>query len=189
MDSTATTSEATEKTPQAELAKTGTQTTKTEATASQSEAGFTQADIDRIVTQRLKEDREKREAKAREDKAKQDGDYQTLLDGKEKENAALAETNRKLVIRNAVLTQAGKLGIQKVDVALRLLNEDDIEYSETGEPKNLEKLLKAIIAEVPSIAGNATLSTGGATNTDRTQQQQPLDPKRPPTFADIQWKT
>jgi hypothetical protein len=84
--------------------------------------------------------------------------------------AALERTNTELqqrlqdqVVRTATLEAAGRLGFRSPDVAYRLLDRAELEYTEAGEPKNVEKLLRELLAREPYLAKAAGADFGGGT--------------------------
>jgi hypothetical protein len=89
------------------------------------------------------------------------------------------------------------LKIEKPEIALKLLDMDAVEYDTEGKPTNIEALLKAVIAELPSLvaptdddatkgkAQTAQTSTGGSINTQRvTGAPAAFDPRNPPRLTD-----
>jgi hypothetical protein len=158
---TPSTSEETVKTPGAVVPGVVTPTQPATEAAS-GDAKFTQADIDRIVSQRLAEEKAKLDKAAREKKAKEEGDYQTLLTTKETELETERARNKALALKYKAVTVAQVLNIEKPEVALRLIDQDAVEYGADGEPTNLEKLFKAAIEELPALV-KADASAQGST--------------------------
>jgi hypothetical protein len=81
----------------------------------------------------------------------------TAKEASEKLTAAEARA-RDLAIRLAVAETASALGITgaSVKAAVRLLDTKALEFDEdTGEPTNVEKVLKALVAEYPMLATDA----------------------------------
>lgn len=79
-----------------------------------------------------------------------------------KETAALTKRVQKTALRAAVFEEASDLGITNAKLAMRLLDADDVEWDDDGEPTNVSKLLKAVLKEVPELKGSTAGSPGGA---------------------------
>lgn len=84
------------------------------------------------------------------------------LEAKQKE----LETRARLkTLEAAVAKQALLLGIIDPDVAVKLLDTDDLDIDdETGEPKNIEAALKALIKAKPYLAKQPDTATPGSIN-------------------------
>jgi hypothetical protein len=83
----------------------------------------------------------------------------------EKENELATKLARAKTLEAAVAKQAQLLGIIDPDAAVKLLDTDDLELDdETGEPKNIEVALKALIKAKPYLAGKASPETPGSIN-------------------------
>ena len=125
-------------------------------------------------------------SKARAEAAKYRVESKTFKDAKaEEEKAALTEQERLTrrvaelekaaadaeakarakAIEAAVAKQAVLLGIIDPDAAVKLLDAEDLELDdETGEPKNIEAALKALIKAKPYLASKPDPTTPGGTN-------------------------
>lgn len=79
----------------------------------------------------------------------------------ERENAELKASQAANVLRAATASAAAKLGFRNPDIAYRLLEPGAIEYNDTGEPKNLEHLLRAIATAEPYLTSAAGQDFGG----------------------------
>lgn len=67
---------------------------------------------------------------------------------------AQADTEQKykaLLIRSSVERQAAQVGIDP-DLAVKLVDAADLEFADDGAPKNVEKLLKDLLAKHPNLA-------------------------------------
>jgi hypothetical protein len=78
-------------------------------------------------------------------------------------------TQRELVLREHTLRyetmlRARELGIIDPDAAYRLLDLSEVEYDESGQPTNIEKLLRELVRKRPYLVGHAA----SATNPSRT---------------------
>ena len=163
-----------------------TQPATTEVTP-KSEGTFTQADIDRILRERLAEEKTRREKEANDKKLQEDGKFQELLSARDKDLEATQAQLKAARVEAAFTWEAAKLGIAKLDAAYKLIK-DDVEMDADGKPTNLEKLLKAAIADVPGLAGDGQVQqgAGGGINSSRQtgnltidQQIAALDTGRP----------
>jgi hypothetical protein len=66
---------------------------------------------------------------------------------------------RTLKVGIEVRDLAKDLGITNPKLAVRLLDADDVEWDDDGEPKNVARLLKALLKEMPELKANGQ---GGA---------------------------
>lgn len=124
---------------------------------------FTQAELDRIVSDRLKREREKfgdvddlrqKAQKYDELEASQKTELQKATDATaaEKERADKAEARyRSVVVEREFTRAAAKVDFIDPDDAYRLIDADDIEYDDSGRPKNAEKLLTALAKSKPHL--------------------------------------
>lgn len=104
---------------------------------------------------------------------------QSQMSDLEKAQAKVAEYERQLserarqeqerTVKYEVQLHAAKLGIVDPDAAVKLLDWAQLDFNEDGTPKNAEKLLKALIADKPYLAG--TPASGSATNPARNNSQ------------------
>jgi hypothetical protein len=78
---------------------------------------------------------------------------------------ALTKQARQKTLEAAIVKQAILLGIIDPDAAVKLLDADELELDdETGEPKNVEAALKALIKDKPYLASKPDKATPGSTN-------------------------
>lgn len=91
-----------------------------------------------------------------------------VADLQAKHDAAI-EAAQARTVGYEVRLQAAALGMNTT-AATRLLDMSEVEYGEDGSPTNIEALLKALLKEMPFLAGrSAAPSSGGATNPSRSQ--------------------
>jgi Phage minor structural protein GP20 len=91
---------------------------------------------------------------------------------------------QELKLSRAIERQAATLKIISPEIAAKLLDWADIDYDDNGAPKNLEKLLSALVTTYPHLAQpDATQASahtaGGATNPGRSAQ---ISPTGAPVF-------
>ncbi len=79
----------------------------------------------------------------------------------QKERDTLIATQRSVTLAYETKLQAAALGIIDPDVAVKLLDASQIEYADDGTPKNLAKLLQALLAAKPYLAANAAQTQSG----------------------------
>src|SRR2546423_6845282 len=105
-------------------------------------------------------DEEKRQAE-RQNLEKQLADLQ-----KERESAT--RQTQKLRVTNEVFKHGQRLNIIDLDAADRLLDDSQIEYDDSGNPSNIEALLKTLVKERSWLVGKQAQTSGGATNPSRS---------------------
>jgi len=83
---------------------------------------------------------------------------------------------RSMAIRVAVAESATAVGIapENVRAAIRLLDASTVELDDSGEPKNVEAVLKALVKDFPILAVAATT---GVTTTATATRSVPATPK------------
>lgn len=84
----------------------------------------------------------------------------------EKEQAEWQRERQERTLKYEVMLAAGKLGIVDAEAAYKLLDLSAIEFDEDGNPTNIEKALRDLIAKRPYLAGAAG---GSPTNPARSQ--------------------
>lgn len=175
-------------------------------TSSSTGSALSQADYERIIADLRKENAAHRTGKsAAEAELKKLRDAQ--LSEEERRAQALdeavkrAETYRTRIGSAELKVASQAAGIIDPDVAVALLG-SKVDYDETGEPKNVAKLVEQLKADKPHLfaaaPGNGTAGTtasgqrtssGGATNPGSgaragSPQQYQYDPKNPPRLGD-----
>lgn len=85
---------------------------------------------------------------------------------KEKETA-LRQT-QELRVTNEVFKHGQRLNVIDLDAAVKLLDSSQIEYDDSGQPSNIEALLKTLVKERSWLVGKQQQTSGGATNPSRT---------------------
>lgn len=92
------------------------------------------------------------------------------------QNSDLLRQLQEARISNEVLKQSSKLNIIDLDAAGKLIDSSRIDYDESGNPTNIDSLLKELVKARPWLAGKATQQTsGGATNPPRSQTSGPQE--------------
>jgi hypothetical protein len=114
---------------------------------------------DRVDRNRLKE-LEAAEAKRKESEMTDAQKAQARADAAEK---ALQAANDK-VLRAEIKAMARDYGIRP-EVAARMISVGDVELDANGDPKNLAKLFKELVAEMPELAGKTNAPGGQVPNT------------------------
>lgn len=90
------------------------------------------------------------------------------------QNSDLLRQLQEARISNEVLKQSSKLNIIDLDAAGKLIDSSRIDYDESGNPTNIDSLLKELVKARPWLAGKAQQQTsGGATNPPRSQTSGP----------------
>ncbi len=94
----------------------------------------------------------------------------------QKEREAATRQTQKLRVTNEVFKHGQRLNIIDLDAADRLLDDSQIEYDDSGNPSNIEALLKTLVKERTWLVSKQQAQTsGGATNPSRSQTaSQPL---------------
>jgi hypothetical protein len=119
--------------------------------------------------------------KAAEDKTAAEEDAKrTEAERLEKQNADLKAANAKLLeqmqertVRLTTVEAAARLGFRNPEVAYKLLDIADIEFTDSGDPKNVEKLLKALLEKEPYLAKPAGAGDFGGGNRGPTPSGKP----------------
>jgi hypothetical protein len=94
---------------------------------------------------------------------------------KEKETA-LRQT-QELRVTNEVFKHGQRLNIVDLDAATKLLDSSQIEYDESGNPTNIDALLKDLVKQRSWLTGKQQSQpmSGGPTNPSRSQSSAPPD--------------
>lgn len=122
---------------------------------------------ERIETEKLSDD-EKREA-ARTKLEQQLSEHQNS-------NSNLLRELQEQRVTNEVYRQASRLNIIDLDAAARLIDSSKIDYDDSGNPTNIDDLLKDMIKQRSWLVGKApTQTSGGATNPSRSQTGTPVE--------------
>ena len=82
-------------------------------------------------------------------------------------------TERQSVYLTAAVTQlSAKYGLVDVDATVRLLDRDNLDYADNGQPTNAEEMVRALLREKPYLGGSrpATAVAIGATEGTTTAQ-------------------
>lgn len=80
----------------------------------------------------------------------------------ERVDAERASRERDRSVRLAAVEEANKLGFRSPDLAYRLIDRGEVDFSDDGEPRNVAKLLKAIAERDPYLLkGNGADFGGG----------------------------
>ena len=180
---------------------TGTDPVKTEGDTPRT---FTQEDLDKIVSERLERERRKLKEDATKKYADYDdlkakaAKYQEIENANkteqekaaerlaavekraqelEAQNARLAQERTEIVLRSAVITEATKQGFVDPSDAYAMLDIAQVEIDkDSGEPKNLEKLLTVLAKAKPYLVRqqaqlSATNPAVGHSDTETPEQR------------------
>ena len=99
---------------------------------------------------------------------------QQLADIQKEKESALKQVQA-LRVNNEVFKHGQRLNIVDLDAATKLIDTSQIEYDESGNPSNIEPLLKELVKERSWLVGRQQQTSGGATNPSRSQSAgQPL---------------
>lgn len=79
----------------------------------------------------------------------------------ERANRELQQRLSDQAVRTATVEAATRLGYRSPDIAYRLLDRAELEYNDAGEPKNVDKLLRALLEREPYLAKAAGADFGG----------------------------
>src|SRR5581483_102305 len=116
----------------------------------------------------LKTFREQTEAAKLSDQEKQalaQKKIEQQLSDFQSQNSDLLRQLQEARINNDVYKNASKLNIIDIDAASKLIDASRIDYDESGNPTNIDSLLKELVKSRPWLAGKAQPQTsGGATN-------------------------
>jgi hypothetical protein len=93
---------------------------------------------------------------------------QQLADLQKEKEIALRQT-QELRVTNEVFKHGQRLNIIDLDAATKLLDSSQIEYDDSGNPSNIEALLKTLVKERSWLVGKQQQTSGGATNPSRSQ--------------------
>jgi hypothetical protein len=92
---------------------------------------------------------------------------QQLADLQKEKETATRQT-QELRVTNEVFKHGQRLNIVDLDAAVKLLDSSQIEYDDSGQPTNIDALLKALVKERSWLVGKQQQTGGGATNASRT---------------------
>jgi hypothetical protein len=135
---------------------------------------FSQDELDRLFAERAKQaesallkklgfenptDAEALLKKAREREEADKSELQKareLAETRAKQIEELMTNQKRLATQSAIFDKANKLGIVDPDAAYRLIDQDAIEYDESGRPTNAEALLVAMLKDRPYLTGSSS---------------------------------
>ncbi len=122
----------------------------------------------------FKEQKEAESLSAQEKQTLAQKKLEQQLSDFQSQNSDLLRQLQEARINNEVYKNASKLNIIDIDAASRLIDSSRIDYDESGNPTNIDVLLKELVKARPWLAGKATQQTsGGATNPPRSQTSGP----------------
>lgn len=115
-----------------------------------------------------------------ESKLSENEKLQKKLAELEREQALWQRERQERTLKYETMLAASKLGVVDPDAAYKLLDLADIEFDEDGSPKNVEKVLRGLIAKRPYLVGaaggsptNPARSTASPTTFTRSQLRDP----------------
>jgi hypothetical protein len=73
----------------------------------------------------------------------------------ERQNTEQQQAHQSLVVREAVVTAARKAGFWDPDLAVALVDLADVEFSETGQPRNIDRLVAEVAKVKPRLLNGA----------------------------------
>lgn len=85
---------------------------------------------------------------------------QTRLAEREKAHAEAEAKLKRMTIGQAIERAARKHNARNPEVVARLIEQDDLEFDDAGEPTNAEDLVKKILKDEPYLVGKTEGSTG-----------------------------
>lgn len=88
-------------------------------------------------------------------------------------NASLLAQGQERAVRLSTVEVASRLGFRNPEVAYRLLDKADIDFDDIGQPKNVEKLLKALLDKEPYLARTNGAGDFGGGNRGQTPEGKP----------------
>lgn len=101
---------------------------------------------------------EQRVQQYEEEKLSETERLQKRLAEAEREITRLQQERQERLLKYEVQLAAGKLGIIDPDAAYRLLDLNLVEFDDDGEPQNIEKLLRDLVAEKPYLVAGSGVS-------------------------------
>jgi hypothetical protein len=94
------------------------------------------------------------------------------LETMKSENETLKSQYRDRDLRFAVLSAATKLNVVDPEAAYALLNKEALEFDDSGQPKNVEAAVKALITDKSYLVGKpAQVASGSATNPPKSDKE------------------
>jgi hypothetical protein len=118
----------------------------------------------------LRKFKEQADAKNLSDEEKRQLERQNLekqLAEIQKEKESALRQTQELRVTNEVFKHGQRLNIIDLDAATKLLDSSQIEYDDSGNPSNIEALLKTLVKERSWLVGRQQQTSGGATNPSR----------------------
>lgn len=101
---------------------------------------------------------------AADEQLKKQGEYQKLAEQKEAEAKTLKETLNKTVVDNAILAEAAKKGISRVDLVQKLIDRSSVKVNDDGTVEGIATALDALVKENEFLIKNTTVTVGSGTN-------------------------
>lgn len=145
------------------------ETEQAEAASTGKRLEITQDELDRLIARRLKraesEWAQKIDAERKQAEMTESEKLQAAARAAEERAAQAAQQANARIVRSEMRVALAAAGVaaQKLDRAVRLVDLDEIEVLETGEPdgKAITTQVQALLQEWPELTGNAARGVGG----------------------------
>lgn len=122
----------------------------------------------------FKDQKEAESLSAQEKQALAQKKIEQQLSEHQSQNSDLIRQLQESRINNEVFKQSNKLNIIDIDAASKLIDASRIDYDESGNPTNIDSLLKELVKARPWLVSKPPIqSSGGATNPSRSQTSGP----------------
>lgn len=115
---------------------------------------------------------EKAQNEAEQKALAEQGKYKELAEKHEKEAASAKQMVQDLVLKNAIQSEAVKLGIVDVEAAAVLIDKTNIKVKDDGSAEGVQQALEALIAAKPYLKGTPQqqpIGTGSNPNPNQTE--------------------
>lgn len=107
---------------------------------------------------------EEAQNKAKEEEAKKQGKWEELATQREEKIAELNKQIQDNAVNSAIMQEASKQGVTRLDLVNKLVDKSKIEISENGEVSGVEDAVKNLIEQNDFLTGNTKSSVGGGSN-------------------------
>ena len=108
--------------------------------------------------------------KEQEEKLKEENKYQELYEAEKQKNQQLAEQMTEVSLNSEITRIANGLKVVDTEAVIKLIDRTKIEKDDSGQVRNLEKVVADLVESKPYLLGNTNSNIGSGANTDTTSQ-------------------
>lgn len=109
-------------------------------------------------------DLEDQQAKLKEEELKKKGEWETVAKEKDEQLTKLQTQIKEQTINQAILQEAGKQGVTRLDLVNKLIDKQNVQINDNGEVTGVEDAVKALIETNDFLKGETKSTVGSGSN-------------------------